>query len=186
MVSFSIGKWIFTGCIIFSFLLLLYEGDKARKVVASRDIARAYTNVQANMYYSLRSYDHYCFFSHINDSKKKQDEFAFFIYFTFKEWKRVLVADGPRQVINALTLYSFGASQKWSTNLQDYTEGSIITTGLLATMIFTVVIWCGSMILLITASLLYFPWLCYIQGNLKVYCCHLVGMSFHGGASCQI
>lgn len=30
------------------------------------------------------SYDHFCFFCQINNSKKKKDEFAFFIFFTFK------------------------------------------------------------------------------------------------------
>lgn len=30
------------------------------------------------------SYDHFCFFCHIEDSTKKKDDFAFFIFFTFK------------------------------------------------------------------------------------------------------
>jgi len=57
----------------------------------------------ANNYYSLRknpclvvrlmhsvdipcvgSYDHFCFFDHIQQSKKKKDSFAFFVFFTFK------------------------------------------------------------------------------------------------------
>ena len=56
----------------------------------------------ANHYYSLRmftiskhsrsqhsysvagSYDHFCFFDHISNSTKKKDDFAFFIFFTFK------------------------------------------------------------------------------------------------------
>jgi hypothetical protein len=83
-VPFTIGKWIFFGCIIFSFLLLAYEARKARRIIRSRDISYAFTNVMANNYYSLKSYDHFCFFSNINDSKKKKDEFAFFIFFTFK------------------------------------------------------------------------------------------------------
>jgi Fungal potassium channel len=83
-VPFTIGKWIFTGCIIFSFLLLAYEARKARRIIRSRDISYAYTNVMANNYYSLKSYDHFCFFANINDSKKKKDEFAFFVFFTFK------------------------------------------------------------------------------------------------------
>lgn len=83
-MPFSIGKWIFTGCIIFSFLLLAWEGRKARKIIRSRDISYAYTNIMANNYYSLKSYDHFCFFCQINNSKKKKDEFAFFVFFTFK------------------------------------------------------------------------------------------------------
>lgn len=83
-VPFKIGKWIFAGCIIFSFLLLLWEGRKARQIIRSRDISYAYTNVIANNYYSLKSYDHFCFFCNINNSRKKKDEFAFFVFFTFK------------------------------------------------------------------------------------------------------
>lgn len=80
---------------------LAYEARKAKKIIASRDISFAFTNVMAQNYYSLRmsyhspdtylpltggsgSYDHFCFFCHINDSTKKKDDFAFFIFFTFK------------------------------------------------------------------------------------------------------
>lgn len=30
------------------------------------------------------SYDHFCFFQHISESTKKKDDFAFFVFFTFK------------------------------------------------------------------------------------------------------
>jgi hypothetical protein len=82
---------------------LAYEGRKAKRIIASRDISYSFTNVMANNYYSLRknpfpgrqtmysvdiphvgSYDHFCFFDHIQQSKKKKDSFAFFIFFTFK------------------------------------------------------------------------------------------------------
>jgi hypothetical protein len=53
-VDFKIGKWIFFGCIIFGFLLLAYEARKAKKIIKSRDISYAFTNVMANHYYSLR------------------------------------------------------------------------------------------------------------------------------------
>ena len=39
---------------------------------------------------------------------------------------------------------------------------------LLFAICFTVIIFLGSLILLIAASVLYVPLLCYIQGNLKV------------------
>ena len=66
----------------------------------SRDISYAFTNVMANNYYSLSkysvslnrllfnaskgSYDHFCFFERINNSTKRMDDFAFFVFFTFK------------------------------------------------------------------------------------------------------
>ncbi|KAG8865341.1 hypothetical protein FRB96_000231 [Tulasnella sp. 330] len=176
-ISFSVGKWIFVGCIIFSFLLLAYEAQKSKKIIASRDISYAFTNIMANNYYSLRSYNHFCFFSQIENSTKKKDDFAFFIFFTFKEWKRVLLADGARQCINGLTLYSF-----WVANgrgnpfnkISSYYDGDYVTAGLLVTMIFTCLIFIGSLLLLLVAGILYIPLLCYIRGNLKEYCCHKV------------
>lgn len=122
----------------------------------------------------MKSYNHFCFFCQINNSKKKKDEFAFFVFFTFKGWKRLLLADAPRQVINGLTLYSFGKAVNFTTNLSAYYEGSVIKAGILVTMIFTVVVWLGSAILLLIAAVLYIPLLCYIQGNLKEYCCHKI------------
>ncbi|CAO1638837.1 unnamed protein product [Sympodiomycopsis kandeliae] len=173
-VPIQYGKWIFFGCIIFSFLLLAYEAHKTRNIIRSRDISYAYTNVMANNYYSLRSYDHFCLFSQINNSTKKKDEIAFFIFFTFKGWKRLIVADGPRQVINGLTLYGLIEVSNFSTNVSDYYGGNIFTGIMLLTMIFTVVIFAGSAILLLIASLMYLPLLCYIKGNLKEYCCHKI------------
>lgn len=90
----------------------------------------------------------------------------------------MLLADGPRQVINALTLYSFGKAYNFTTDFSAYIEGSYITAGILITMIFTVVIWAGSFILLLIAAGMYVPLLCYIQGNLKEYCCHKVDKRF--------
>ncbi|KAI0069119.1 hypothetical protein BV25DRAFT_1834164 [Artomyces pyxidatus] len=177
-IPFKIGKWLFVGCIIFSFLLLAYEGRKAKKIIASRDISYAFTNVMANNYYSLRSYDHFCFFDHIAQSTKKSDDFAFFIFFTFKSWKRLFFADGPRQVINALTLYAIYLSKKGNTPWYDFGKyfagNNFITTALTISTLFTVVIFAGSLLLLIVAGICYIPLLCYIKGNLKEYCCHKV------------
>ncbi|EJD01444.1 uncharacterized protein FOMMEDRAFT_126370 [Fomitiporia mediterranea MF3/22] len=177
-IPFTVGKWLFVGCIIAGFLLLAYEARKARKIIASRDISYAFTNIMANNYYSLRSYDHFCFFCRINNSTKKKDDFAFFVFFTFKSWKRLLLSDGPRQAINGLTLYSFYLSQKtkpgsvW--DLNKYTNGSIITGALIFSTLTTVLIFAGSALLLMAAGVFYIPLLCYIQGNLKEYCCHKV------------
>jgi hypothetical protein len=57
---------------------------------------------------------------------------------------------------------------------QTYSNGSYVTAGLLITMIFTVLIFIGSALLLVVAGILYIPLLCYIRGNLKEYCCHKV------------
>jgi hypothetical protein len=56
-IDFNIGRWIFFGCVIFGFLLVAYEARKSKKIVKSRDISYAFTNVMANHYYSLRMYE---------------------------------------------------------------------------------------------------------------------------------
>ncbi|KAF9226446.1 hypothetical protein BS17DRAFT_775638 [Gyrodon lividus] len=177
-IPFNIGKWLFVGCIIFGFLLLAYEARKSKKIIASRDISYAFTNVMANHYYSLRSYDHFCFFDHISNSTKKKDDFAFFIFFTFKSWKRLLLSDGPRQTINALTLYSIYLARKdngpWYEVSKYFTGNSLSTSALTVSTFFTFVIFAGSLLLLIVAGICYIPLLCYIQGNLKEYVCHKV------------
>ncbi|KIK06809.1 hypothetical protein K443DRAFT_674096 [Laccaria amethystina LaAM-08-1] len=178
-IPFDTGKWLFVGCIIFSFLLLAYESRKAKKIIASRDISYAFTNVMANNYYSLRSYDHFCFFDHISNSTKVSDDFAFFVFFVFKSWKRLLLADGPRQTINALTLYAVWLSRKdypgpWYDVAKYFQGNSLSTSALTVTSFFTVVVFAGSLLLLTIAAICYIPLLCHIRGNLKEYCCHKV------------
>ena len=217
-VPFNVGRWLFVGCIIFGFLLvsckagrstishqrappqLAYEAHKSKKIVASRDISYAFTNVMANNYYSLStiqnrvrpnhqgtdapyhlagSYDHFCFFDHIRESSEGRDSVAFFVFFTFKSWKRVLLADGPRQSINALTLYAVYQSKKhnpgeWYDLTKYFRGNTVIASALTLSTLFTVLIFAGSLLLLIVAALLYVPLLCHIRGNLKEYCCHKV------------
>lgn len=178
-IPFEIGKWLFVGCIIFSFLLLAYESRKSKKIIASRDISFAFTNVMANNYYSLRSYNHFCFFEHISDSTKTIDDFAFFVFFTFKSWKRLILADGPRQTINGVTLYAIWLLRKdnegeWYDISKYFKDNSFSTTALTITAAFTVLVFIGSLLLLIIAAICYVPLLCHIRGNLKEYCCHKV------------
>ncbi|KAG5718758.1 hypothetical protein E4T56_gene2643 [Termitomyces sp. T112] len=179
-IPFKTGRWLFVGCIIFSFLLLAYEARKSKKIIASRDISYAFTNVMANNYYSLRSYDHFCFFDHISNSTKTSDDFAFFVFFTFKSWKRVLLADAPRQTINALTLYAIYLVKhknpgKWYDIGKWFANNKSLSTSLLTVTTFlTVLVFAGSLLLLIMAGICYVPLLCHIQGNLKEYCCHKV------------
>jgi hypothetical protein len=54
-------------------------------------------------------------------------------------------------------------------NLKKYFAGNnLITTALTISTLFTVVIFAGSLLLLIIAAIGYIPLLCYIKGNLKV------------------
>jgi len=177
-INADASKWLFVGCVIFGFLLLGYESRKAKRIIASRDISYAFTNVMANNYYSIRSYAHFCFFDHISNSTELSDDFAFFIFFTFKSWKRLLLADGPRQAINALTLYAVykvnsNKPGNWW-NPSKYFNGSISVSALTITTFFTVIVFAGSLLLLLAAAICYIPLLLHIRGNLKEYCCHIV------------
>ncbi|KAJ3488746.1 hypothetical protein NLI96_g2638 [Meripilus lineatus] len=170
-LPFRIGKWLFFGFTIFSLLLLTYEARRAKKIIASRDISYALTNTIANRYYSLRSYDHFCFFKNISASKKRMDNFAFFVFFTFQGWKRLLLADAPRQSVNALTLCAFYLSKegkgKWYHISKYFAGNNPTTSALIISTAFTFLVFAGSVLLLITASICYLPLLCHLQGNLK-------------------
>ncbi|CAI2179647.1 18990_t:CDS:2 [Funneliformis geosporum] len=147
-IPFVVSKWIVVGSICFSFLLLFIEVRKARLIVASRDISFAFTSIVAYRYYTLTSYAHWCFFQEIRSQQKGQDKIAFFVFFSFKGWKRLLFCDGPRQVINAMTLFTIFSEKGFTTNYSAY--GSIFTRASMGVIIFT------------------------IRGNLKEYCCHLI------------
>ena len=83
-IPFDISKWIYVGCIFMSFLLLIWDWKEAVSIIASKDIGYAFTSIIAYRYYSLRSFAHYGFFCKINRQKKKTDDIAFFVFFTFK------------------------------------------------------------------------------------------------------
>lgn len=87
-------------------------------------------------------------------------------------WKRLLLADGPRQSINALTLYAFYLSKQnkgdWYDISKYFAGNDLVTTALTISTAFTVLVFAGSLLLLIMAAFCYIPLLCHIQGNLKV------------------
>ncbi|KAI8355860.1 hypothetical protein B0O80DRAFT_33759 [Mortierella sp. GBAus27b] len=179
-LPFEVYKWLFSGCILLGFLLLGLDIRRARAIVISRDISYAFTSLIASRYYTVRSYPHYCFFAQINNSKKMVDNVAFFCFFTFRNWKRLMLADGPRQVINATILYQtfrgrkigFGANSifEWDAIFHRDTLKMITVSG----MIFTVFMFAFSLIMLLAAVVLYIPLVSHIRGNLKEYCCHKI------------
>jgi Fungal potassium channel len=95
-VSLSISRWIFSGCIIFSFLLLAKDWWTARKIIRSKDISFAYTNLigtfcvrilltVANRWYCVHGgYAYYCLFDRLGDSRHAWVSIAFFVFFSFK------------------------------------------------------------------------------------------------------
>ncbi|RKP25164.1 hypothetical protein SYNPS1DRAFT_16083, partial [Syncephalis pseudoplumigaleata] len=174
-INIEIAKWIFFVSIVCSFLLLLWELRKAVRVVKSRDIAYAYTCTGAYRFYSVRSYSHYCLFSQINNSRKKTDRVAFFCYFTLKGWKRFLLAEAPRQVVNGLALATIYINKGRFNITHFYETGDTLQARItFALMTFTFCIWAISAMLLAFAGILYIPLLCQIRGNLKEYVCHKI------------
>ena len=94
-----------------------------------------------------------------------------------------MLADAPRQVINATILYQTFHGSKyvdWREPLTFFHWGQILDHPpifkqiALGAMIFTVVMFAFSLIMLIGAVILYIPLVCRIQGNLKEYCCHKI------------
>ncbi|KAK3829253.1 MAG: hypothetical protein J3Q66DRAFT_27115 [Benniella sp.] len=180
-LPFEVYKWLFSGCILLGFLLLGLEIRRARAIILSRDISYAFTSLIASRFYSVRSYPHYCLFASIHNSKKMVDEVAFFCFFTFRNWKRLMLADAPRQVINATILYqtfrghaiSFGP--KGIFDWDDVVGPDMILKKItLGGMIFTVFMFAFSLIMLLAAVVLYIPLVSHIRGNLKEYCCHKI------------
>lgn len=103
-------------------------------------------------------------------------------------WKRLLFADGPRQVINALTLYSLYLSKEdkgpWYDVSKYFSGNTLVTSGLTVSTAFTVLVFAISVFALIVAGICYIPLLCYIQGNLKV-CSIFVFAVYHLEFLCQ-
>ncbi|KAG0006930.1 hypothetical protein BGZ65_001649 [Modicella reniformis] len=177
-LPYSVYKILFTVCIVFGFLLLALEIRRARGIIKSRDISHAFTSQIASRYYTVRSYPHYCFFAQINNSKKTVDEVAFFCFFTFRNWKRLMLADAPRQTINATILYQVFHAKLGRFHDWNYVVGSgdsfIFKKITLGAMIFTVVMFALSLFMLIVATILYIPLVSHIRGNLKEFCCHKI------------
>jgi hypothetical protein len=142
----------------------------------------------ANRWYSVRGgYAYYCLFDRLGDCRHAWDSIAFFVFFSFKGipsqspgltigWKRLILAEGPRQVLNAITLYSVAKDQDFSFDVHRYQQHYSTVQGVVMSfMLLTVAIWALSFIRLLVAAILYWPLLCcHIRGNLKEYCCHKV------------
>ncbi|KAJ1977476.1 Potassium transporter [Dimargaris verticillata] len=171
-------RWIFWASVLLSFALLAWEYRKSRRILASNDIAYAYTSPFVYRYLCLISYAHFCFFGEIDKRRKTKDNMAFFVFFSLKSWKRVLFAEAPRQVINGLFLvYNFirvyNENNGFPSDPYKYadTKLQMMSMGVMA---FTVIIFVISSFIILAACVLYVPLVLDIRGNLKEYCCHKV------------
>ncbi|KAJ3036776.1 hypothetical protein HDV00_002388 [Rhizophlyctis rosea] len=100
----NIRRWLILATVILSFILLAWEWRKAWRIIKSNDISYAFTNTVSYRFYVIRSYAHFCFFEQVQNSRKTVDILAFYVFFTFRGWKRLLLAEFPRALLNAFNL----------------------------------------------------------------------------------
>jgi uncharacterized membrane protein YcaP (DUF421 family) len=163
--------WLLLFSIAVGTLLGFLELKKAQKIIKSQDISFAYTNLVAYRYYCIKSYAYYCFFQLIQNHKKFIDNVAFFVFFTFKGWKRFVFADSLRRVLN-LVIFLNNLTEVYKNKKIDSIKMDVwlplITSG------FILFSWLMTGIKLLVAFIAYIPLLSIIQGNLKEYCCHKI------------
>lgn len=104
-IPFRISKWLFSGCILASIVLLIWETFSGIRVYRTRNIALTYVNNFSRTVYSIKDYNIFCVLNKINPSGAYQ-KISFFTFFELKDCVRLLLTDTPRQVINGLTLWS--------------------------------------------------------------------------------
>ncbi|KAJ8126112.1 hypothetical protein O1611_g7527 [Lasiodiplodia mahajangana] len=193
LLNFDQTKWIFAGTIIASFVNLIFEHLRAWRVRKRGSVAECYLDNLAVRLESTRfgkgqGWRRFLVFAELTKSRKGAEYVALFSYFSLQSWIRVLVCSGPRQVVNAFTLYGIyrlnltptDASSFESTiggffsNLETLAADSTRQVVILSGMLFTLVIWVFSFLFLLLGILFYvfFLWH-YIprqDGGLHGYC----------------
>lgn len=153
--NFGVAKWIFTGCIIFQFCLLLYHWIWAIRAIKSRKIALVYLNQYARTVYLLRLYDYFCLF-HAVKHKDYFDWACFYAYEQLDNAPQLLLADGPRQVINILTLKEYATKFDGNVleNIKIIATTNIHLSVLLSLIVLSIIIWCIFMFMFIYGMLI--------------------------------
>lgn len=186
---------IICSTIFLSFVFLAFEWHRGMKIVRSQDISMAFTNDVSYYYYILRSYPHYCFFKLIEYCRKGTDKWAFFTFQNLRSWKRLIIAELPRIIINILTLVdiflivkAFPPTDLVCNNVSPCPNGTPGSSDLALYLYFTsantnkaitlqvwlttisVGLWGISFLILVTAFFVYVPLVFNIKGNLKEFC----------------
>ncbi|KAK3073638.1 Potassium transporter [Teratosphaeriaceae sp. CCFEE 6253] len=187
-VPFKYSKWIFAGCILLSWLLCFYEWFRAIRVIKRGGVAESYMDPLAASLQSMRSqgWRRFLVFTELTKSKKGADYIAFFVYFGFQGAIRIILAEGPRQAVNAMTLYAVMKADlipshgqhsnvaQFFLNLEALAEKQKEQAVILFSMLFTLVIWVFSALCLILAAVFYITFLWHYipqrDGRLSVYC----------------
>eukprot|EP00835_Amoeboradix_gromovi_P000013 NODE_1_length_95616_cov_0.657642.p13 type:complete len:414 gc:universal NODE_1_length_95616_cov_0.657642:41109-42350(+) len=161
--------------VLFSSLLSLYEWRIARKIIKSGDIASAFTSEMASTYYSLGSFAHFCFFQVVSNSTKLRDNLAFFVFFSFKNWK-FTAAETPRRVLNILAIIALYQSNGTQSQVKDIETGNVKFEVLsVYGSLFTIAFWFLGIIRFLAAVAIYVPLITtYIQGSVRGYATHKI------------
>ncbi|KAJ5991202.1 hypothetical protein N7522_011409 [Penicillium canescens] len=202
-IPFHISRWIFAACIIASFVILVYRWIHAVRAMRSGSITRSFLDPLAVRIQSFRlgkqgrGWRRFLVFAELTKDRKAAEYVALYAHFSFQFWMNTVFADGPRQVINAITLYSVmqmdllpggknaaqddgssGASQFFN-NVKILAEDNNLQAVVLFGMLFTLVIWVLSVLKLISAIVLYLIFLFHHipaeDGTLSTYCRRKVG-----------
>ena len=190
-IEFKYSKWIFAVCILISWALCIFEWLRALRIIRRGGVASSYMDPLAASLQCMRSqgWKRFLVLAELTKSKKGTDYIAFFVYFSFQGAVRIILAEGPRQVVNALTLYAVmdakllhgdegskddsGIERFWN-NVQALAEENVQQSIILSSMLFTLVIWVFSALCLLTAAVLYLAFLWHYipksDGRLKAYC----------------
>ncbi|EXJ89538.1 hypothetical protein A1O3_02605 [Capronia epimyces CBS 606.96] len=195
-IPLHISRWIFAGCIILSFVLLVYRWIRAVRVMRQGGVAKSYLDplavrVQSIRWGQGRGWKRFLVFAELTKSRKGADYVALFTYFSFEAWLRIVFAEGPRQVVNAITLYSVMKLKLIPEGDHAATDGHspvvqfFVNIGILADenhlqavilfgMLWTLFIWVISMLSLIISIILYLLFLWHHiptdDGGLTGYC----------------
>lgn len=188
-IPIEYARWIFAGCILFGFVLYIFNWIFAIRAIRRGGIADSFLDPLAATLQSMRGsgWRRFLVFANLTQSKKGTDYVAFFVYFSFQSAIRVIIAEGPRQVINGMTLYSVmqdklmdgeggdksNIAQFWA-NLQHLFNENNLQAMTMCAMLFTLIIWVISALSLIISLILYLVFLWHYipssDGRLKIYC----------------
>ncbi|KAF1832823.1 hypothetical protein BDW02DRAFT_408351 [Decorospora gaudefroyi] len=196
-VPFEIAKWIFAITIIISYVFLAYRWFMALRVMRTGSVTECYLDPLAAILQSMRltkngqGWRRFLVFAELTKSKKGANYVALFVYFQFKSALLIIVAQGPRVALNAMTLYAVMQAQiipggdhaaddrsnfeQFFMNIKTMVdEGNKQETVIYFTMLFSLVIWVIAALGLIISGLLYIFFLWHYipkaDGSLTQYC----------------
>ncbi|KAF4629650.1 hypothetical protein G7Y89_g8493 [Cudoniella acicularis] len=190
-ISFDISKWIFSVCIILSWVNLGFEHIRAMRVIRRGAVVESFLDSLAVRLQCVRlgegrGWRRFLVFAELTKSKKGAEYVALFTYFSFQAWIRIIFCQGPRQVVNAVTLYAVfqakfeSENDVGSTLLQFFKNIGLLAQEnhmqavVLSGMTFTLIIWVFGALSLLLAVLFYIFFLWHYipnaDGGLTGYC----------------